>query len=77
MLNKLTNKPIRNKIAIVTKQIRHLKGHHKSLPPKVFYDQLEEMESVLYRLKKTQLNLDVLDDWCELNSNEPECRIRD
>ena len=77
MLNKLTNKPIRNKVAIVTKQIRHLKGQNKSLPPKVFYDQLEEMESVLYRLKKTQLKLDVLDDWCEFNSNEPECRIRD
>lgn len=51
--HKLVNKPIRDRMAIIKKQIRYINIMHKSkvMESVIYYDQLEELSNILHKLK--------------------------
>lgn len=76
---KLAGKTIKEKIAYVRKEIsvRHVQFHTmKTMSAHVYYDQIEELHSVLHKLKNKD-QIDPLDKWCAENPSDLECRVYD
>lgn len=68
-----------NKIAVQIAQVRReIKALHvqkKTMSVAVYYDQLEELNATLSKLKDKQIKRDVLDVWCVDNPSDFECRV--
>jgi hypothetical protein len=74
--NKLAGKSIKEKIAFVRKEISICKVQYhtlKKIPAHVYYDQVEELYSVLHKLQKE----DPLETFCRDNPSDLECRVYD
>jgi hypothetical protein len=67
------------KVIILRQQICSIKKQRKSLPIHVYHDQLEDLYASLNDVKVSyQLNAsktDVMNEWCESNPSDLECRI--
>jgi hypothetical protein len=44
---------------------------------KVRYDQIEELSAELHRQKLALSQENILEDWCEMNPSDFECRVYD
>lgn len=71
---KLSNAPVRQRMATVKREMRSLKLSKSSLAPKVYYDQMDELQRVFNKLKTTAEVVEDLDSWCALNPSDLECR---
>jgi hypothetical protein len=49
----------------------------KTIPANIYYDQIEELNSTLDKLKNKEniICKDILEDWCKENPSDFECRI--
>lgn len=70
-----------NKLAVKIAQVRReIKAVHlakKTMPVAVYYDQLEELNATLAKLKDKQIKQDVLEVWCVENNSDLECKVYD
>lgn len=78
----LTSKMLKQRITKVRQEIKvqtvkyHVMRH---MPEKVYYDQMEELNATLSRLRKQleQYESDPLEQWCKENPSDFECRTYD
>ena len=75
---------IQQRITVLRRQIREVRVHIKltqqkspGYADKVRYDQLEELSNELHKQKMALTQFDVIEDWCEMNPSDFECRIYD
>lgn len=74
----LSGRPLHLKIALVKTQVRKctLAYNKGNMPEPVYYDTVEELNSVICRLREVQ-RADPLKYWCLRNPSDFECRVYD
>jgi len=81
MLSLKNNLPLRDKILRIKREIivNEIKYSRKIISQKVFYDQQEELFSVLHKMKQKEAEIksDTLEHWCKENPSDFECKIYD
>jgi hypothetical protein len=67
------------KVIILRQQICAVKKQRKTLLPHVYYDQLEDLYAALndvqFEYKVNDIKKNALNEWCESNPSDLECRI--
>ena len=69
---------VRGEIATLQKTYRNSRlPWYKPMSVEVYYDQLEELNAHLSKLKTKQAMEDSLERWCEKNPSDMECKVYD